>query len=318
MLAENLSYLTAFIATSGITVISILISYQLTLENKKPELQILLYQQIFLFSFFIFSIWGNLAIRQVIADVNLNSELIPRLVFFIPLPGMPFLMISWFMLLKFSLNINGYHPERKWIFIYFTGFIAIFAALTFLFHTGKIETPINPDKFLLRVFVCLNLVFHLLFLLPFLKSNIQGEEDYKKKEMRKCLSIYITATAIQSMLLWFSVSAGFLLTVVSILLLFSSSALLPVSLKLFVTFTVKKPINKPVSFEAFCNEFHISKREAEIVLEICAGKTNKAIADKLFITLQTVKDHTHRIYTKTNVKSRVQLANLVLEKAGKK
>ena len=71
-----------------------------------------------------------------------------------------------------------------------------------------------------------------------------------------------------------------------------------------------------IDFDTFCTLYEISKREAEIVLEICTGKTNKAISEKLFITLQTVKDHTHRIYTKTGVKSRVQLANLVREKTG--
>ena len=71
-----------------------------------------------------------------------------------------------------------------------------------------------------------------------------------------------------------------------------------------------------MNFKSFCEIFEISKREAEIIWEICSGKTNKAISEKLFITLQTVKDHTHRIYTKTGVKSRVQLANLVREKTG--
>ena len=76
------------------------------------------------------------------------------------------------------------------------------------------------------------------------------------------------------------------------------------------------PENENMDFQSFCNFYEISKREAEIIQEICSGKSNKAIADKLFITLQTVKDHNHRIYTKTGVKSRVQLANLVREKTG--
>jgi ATP/maltotriose-dependent transcriptional regulator MalT len=72
-------------------------------------------------------------------------------------------------------------------------------------------------------------------------------------------------------------------------------------------------IKKDLSFEEFCKQFEVSPRETDIVREICNGLSNKEISDTLFISLQTVKDHTHRIYVKTNVKSRVQLINRVKE-----
>ena len=68
-----------------------------------------------------------------------------------------------------------------------------------------------------------------------------------------------------------------------------------------------------MSLEEFCKRFEVSPRETDIVREICNGLSNAEISDKLFISLQTVKDHTHRIYIKTNVKSRVQLMTLVKE-----
>jgi len=71
--------------------------------------------------------------------------------------------------------------------------------------------------------------------------------------------------------------------------------------------------DKNISFEDFCIRFDVSPRESDVVREICNGLSNKEISDKLFISLQTVKDHTHHIYIKTNVKSRVQLINLVKE-----
>ncbi|MCD4769757.1 MAG: LuxR C-terminal-related transcriptional regulator [Bacteroidales bacterium] len=63
------------------------------------------------------------------------------------------------------------------------------------------------------------------------------------------------------------------------------------------------------SYTSFCSGYEISNRESDIILEICNGLTNKEIADKLFISLQTVKDHTHRIYIKTGVRNRVELIN---------
>lgn len=58
-------------------------------------------------------------------------------------------------------------------------------------------------------------------------------------------------------------------------------------------------------------DFRITARESDVILEIYKGKTNREIAETLFVTTQTVKDHTHRIYQKTQVKNRTQLASLL-------
>lgn len=67
----------------------------------------------------------------------------------------------------------------------------------------------------------------------------------------------------------------------------------------------------PPSMDAFIKKFGLTSRESEIVGEIYSGKTNQQIADTLFVTLQTVKDHTSRIYLKADVKSRAQLITLM-------
>lgn len=60
-------------------------------------------------------------------------------------------------------------------------------------------------------------------------------------------------------------------------------------------------------------KYNISKRELEVIQLICEGYTNKQIADELFISIETVKDHNSRIYLKTEVKNRTQLAKLFLK-----
>ena len=71
----------------------------------------------------------------------------------------------------------------------------------------------------------------------------------------------------------------------------------------------------PGDFEArlraFASEHDISRRECEVVRLICQGMANQEISDSLFISLQTVKDHIHRIFVKTGVKNRVQLTNML-------
>ncbi len=60
-----------------------------------------------------------------------------------------------------------------------------------------------------------------------------------------------------------------------------------------------------------CDQFNISERENDVITLICEGRTNQEIADRLFISLQTVKDHVSRIFRKVGVRNRVQLISLV-------
>ncbi len=54
----------------------------------------------------------------------------------------------------------------------------------------------------------------------------------------------------------------------------------------------------------------ITVREKQIVQLIQAGKTNQEIADQLFISVATVKDHNNNLFRKCGVRNRVELANL--------
>lgn len=60
----------------------------------------------------------------------------------------------------------------------------------------------------------------------------------------------------------------------------------------------------------------ITKREAEIIELICEGKTNQEIADRLFISLTTVKDHNYVTFQKLGVRNRTELTRLVLDGGG--
>jgi two-component system, NarL family, nitrate/nitrite response regulator NarL len=52
----------------------------------------------------------------------------------------------------------------------------------------------------------------------------------------------------------------------------------------------------------------LSQREREIIVLIAQGYKNKEIAEKMFITEQTVKNHLHNIFDKLGVSDRLELA----------
>lgn len=57
----------------------------------------------------------------------------------------------------------------------------------------------------------------------------------------------------------------------------------------------------------FCEEYHLTSREREILKVLLTDKTNQEISDDLFISLGTAKTHVHNIFQKAGVVKRIQL-----------
>ena len=160
----------------------------------------------------------------------------------------------------------------------------------------------------------LNFIIHILAVIPFIFPK---KRSPLKKEIglnSKFVLLYFIGVVIYSAILSYFNIFGVISISISIIILFGVSILFSVSIKFCTHIHSNQASKGSMDFVEFCKLYEISKREAEIILEICSGKSNKAIAEKLFITLQTVKDHNHRIFTKTGIKSRVQLSNLVRDK----
>lgn len=60
-------------------------------------------------------------------------------------------------------------------------------------------------------------------------------------------------------------------------------------------------------------EYKITERELDVIRLIKQGYTNKEIADKLCISVNTVNNHIANIFSKTEVRSRIDLLNLLEE-----
>ena len=58
---------------------------------------------------------------------------------------------------------------------------------------------------------------------------------------------------------------------------------------------------------------NLTKREAEIVNLLMEGKTNKEIADILYLSVHTVKSNLEKIYEKYNIHNRVLLSVFIKE-----
>jgi two-component system response regulator DctR len=60
----------------------------------------------------------------------------------------------------------------------------------------------------------------------------------------------------------------------------------------------------------------LTEREREVMMRVVSGLANKLIADQLDISVRTVEVHRARVFDKMNVRSAVELANLLHDQGG--
>ncbi len=77
----------------------------------------------------------------------------------------------------------------------------------------------------------------------------------------------------------------------------------------------KQPPNEPLTHGGIASVVAqgLTTRETEVLVHLAAGKTNRLIADDLYISLSTVKRHVERIIKKLGVSDRTQAAVRAIE-----
>ena len=74
------------------------------------------------------------------------------------------------------------------------------------------------------------------------------------------------------------------------------------------------PVEQNETVRGFILIGQLTERESEIAGLLLRGKTYKMIASELYLSENTIKTHIKNIYSKFNIKSRMELVNLMMEK----
>ncbi|MFT5724821.1 MAG: DNA-binding CsgD family transcriptional regulator [Bacteroidia bacterium] len=75
----------------------------------------------------------------------------------------------------------------------------------------------------------------------------------------------------------------------------------------------KSKSKSPFELKLQNNSVGLSPRELEVLQHMAGGLTNQEIADRLFVSLPTIKTHTSNIYQKMDVKRRTQAIHQAVE-----
>ena len=297
-----------FILSVAFTAGGVVLSSRLRNRYHHEIFSTLLYFQVFIFTFGFYGIWGQVVIKAFLSTL-ISEELLLKFSDIAMLLGLPFLVFAWLMLIQFSLGVSG-RKNSNWFVLWFllVNFFIIIIVGYFISRAGALK----PVSLLKYYFISMSFIYYLLSSMLIVFPGKGGLVIHDYDRMRIGPGIFLVML-LQCLPLLFYNSQPYP-AIIFTLIFFAGNTFLPIYFNYATLFTVFSTIqDKDFSFEDFCKKYEVSPRETDIVREICNGLSNKEISEKLFISLQTVKDHTHRIYTKTSVKSRVQLIYLLKE-----
>ena len=304
-----------FIFCLGLTVASVLISRQMLATYGAEFHRNHFYYLAAFHAFAFYSLWGQVLTRAVLAATGADAAVIELVAGFLPVFGVPFLFVSWLMLLSMAFSMFGKVFQTRWLLLH-TGFFLVsllgaWVAVRVL--QGEEAAPVaNLGLIEAGTMIGVELLYFAGFLALVVRLGAGFDGD-KRRILLRFSALVFAGFAARSLLAGL-VLVDVRLSPVTLLAYFASNlpALLYLRANADRAFQpVKAEQASKVGMEHVFERYGVTKRERQIVQKICLGKTNQQIANELFISLQTVKDHTHRIYSKIGINSRMQLVQMM-------
>jgi len=304
-----------FVLCLGLTVATVLVSRQLLSTYASPFLRHHFYYLAAVHAFAFYGLWGQILTRGVLGVVDTDAAVVNLVAVLVPVLSVPFLLVSWAMLVNMAGSMFGKAIEPAWHSAHLVvfGFLLLGAWVA----VGRLQAGSASPLDILGVIeaaamIGIELAYFAAFLVLVWRFRVAAEGD--KRRVLLVFSALLCGAFVARSLLAALVLVDVRLGAVALLAFHGSN--LPALLYLRgnadrVFPPVKAEHATKQGIEHVLDHFGVTKRERQIVQKICLGKTNKQIAEELFISLQTVKDHTHRIYSKIGVNSRMQLVQMM-------
>lgn len=267
------------------------------------------YYHILYFLFGLYGIVGNLTLEQILLKFGLQESTIAGIALIFPLFGIPFIVAAWFLFIKMSAELlNKKLPQYVAICYFILATSAFFIYGRFMQKMPDMDSGAITQKIII-VFYCFDLSISFYFFIVLILNSIKQKGRIKRKYYIRLAFLAIFLASLRAISLQF---AGFhwIVGLYFILLFFAGNLSIILLTKVYLLKDVSDYHEINSLIEDIYLKYGISNREKDIIIEICKGKTNQQIADDLFISLQTVKDHIYNIFRKVNIKNRVQLTRI--------
>lgn len=311
----NLVFLVDFVLCIGIGAGAILVAHQLIASYGGGFLRQYFYYLAAFYAFAVHGIWGQIATRALLGSLEVAPAVVETAANVLPLLGVPFLFVSWLMLLGMAGALFAVAFKPAWSVVHVALFLLLIAGSWFavdVLQTAPAGIAENLLGVEAAVAVGLEAIYVAAFVVIALRFGARNAAPRRRTMLATFTALIAGGFVLRAAVLPFAFVFPWVLGAV---LVYFASNLVPLLYVWRHADALFEPIKAASTdtqrMEQLFDRFGVTKREREIVREICSGKTNREIAETLFISLQTVKDHTHRIYRKLGVGSRVQLVQKV-------
>lgn len=311
----SLIFIIVFLFCLALAIATCWIAYQFTTTYNTKFHKTYFYYLISFFGFGFYGIWSQILMTSLLSSTDTDIETIKKVADFLPVLGIPFLIISWIMLAKMGYYLVQIAPKRKLIRVHLMIFISIsllIAALIFILKQNHWLFTKHIMCTEIGVLLGIEFIYMAFFSVVVLQYSKRYTKPYERIIKQFILLMILGLLFRALLLLLHEINIWFL---AASLLVYFLSNFFPVfylrqkSDLIFTPVSADHPSEEKKAI--LYSKFQITKREKEIIDKICQGKTNQQIADELFIGLQTVKDHTHRIYSKVGINSRLKLVQMI-------
>ena len=313
----SLTFIILFIFCLAIAVASLLIGYKFTNTYNDKFHRNYFYYLITFFAFAFYGVLVQILIHAILPLIDSESGVIETILNFLPVLSTPFLLVSWVMLIKMGYSLVEVKERRKELNIHLTVFILLLFLMGCLYFLFDSNTNAYPEK-IVYIEIGLMTVIELSYMFFFARTVLQysKKKNISKNKIAKNFMLFLVlGSLVRGVVLLFMFTESWSWILIPLVLIYFLSNFVPLLYLYrkadiaFIPVYAEYPNEKKkvLLFE----KYQITKREKEIIEQMCQGKTNQQIADTLFISLQTVKDHTHRIYTKIGISSRLKLVQMI-------
>ena len=310
----SLIFIVAFVLCFAISISCILIAHEMANNYKGAFHRSYLYYLLAFYVFAIYAIWGQIGMHTLMVSVQTTGEVKAFAGTLMPIFGVPFLIVSMLMFIRmgFTLVDNSTKDYALQLHLIIFSIIVMVAVGLYWINKEAVLSIKTGPYYLIVLLLCIEFIY-MVFFMGIVIRRLRKVGRHTQNIIRQFILLILAGLLLRGVSLAFHAVANWALPLL-ILIYFLSPFMAMWYLRqhsdiVFEPLSAERPSS--IKKIQLYQKFNITPREQEVIEQLSLGKTNQQIADTLFISLQTVKDHTHRIYNKVGINSRLKLVRMI-------